>query len=409
MTPDPLPSPPLASGRSTEADPDDWPAAVAAALGDRRDAHTLRVRRSVRVLDATHVEADGRRLVNFASNDYLGLTHHPRVLDAFRSAASTGSGSAPLITGHTADHAAAEAAIAGWKGTAAAVLLGSGFAANAAAVAAAAAVGGRVRFLFDKLCHASLIDAVRTAEAGGATFRTFRHNDLDDLGRLLGRGDPFPRQVVVTESIFSMDGDAANLAGLAELRDRHGFLLLLDEAHAAGVYGPGGAGLAADLGLSAAVDLSIVTLSKAVGVVGGAVCGSADWVEAVVNFGRPYVFSTALPAAVAAAITVSLGVMADEPHRQARVRALSHRVRTQLSAAGLHLPPGDSPIIPVLLGTEAAAVAAADGLRAAGLLVAAIRPPTVARGTSRLRVTLSSEHTDDEIGRLVDAVLRLPG
>ena len=384
----------------------DWTTAVADALAGRRAGHTLRVRRPVVPIDATHVEIDGRRLVNFASNNYLGLTHHPRVLAAFTAPAGVGSGAAALVTGHTAHHAAAESAIAHWKGTAAAVLLGSGYAANAAAVGAVAAVGGNVRFLVDKLSHASLIDAVRSAAS--ASYRVFPHNNLGKLRRLLADADASQLQCVVTESIFSMDGDAANLAGLAALRAEFGFLLLLDEAHAAGVYGPNGAGLAAELGLSASVDLSVVTLSKAVGVVGGAVCGSADWVDAVVNFGRPYVFSTSLPPAVAAAATAAIDVMADEPARQARVRELSQRVRTHLSVAGLRLPPGDSPIVPIVLGDEAAALAAANRLRDAGLLVAAIRPPTVPRGTSRLRVTLSCEHTDGEVDTLVSAVAQLP-
>jgi 8-amino-7-oxononanoate synthase len=331
------------------------------------------------------------------------------VIAAFADTASqggVGSGAAPLVTGQSVHHAAAESAIARWKGTEAAVLLGSGFAANSATIATLAAIGqsrGTVRFLIDKLCHASLVDAVRAAESPLCFFRVFPHNGLDKLRRLLSDTDPGELQVVVTESIFSMDGDAANLPGLAQLRDEFGCLLLVDEAHAAGVYGPGGAGLATELGVLA--DLSVVTLSKAVGVVGGAVCGSADWVEAVVNFGRPYVFSTALPPAVAAAATAAIQVMADEPHRQARVRDLSRRVRTQLAATGLKLPPGDSPIIPIVLGDESAALAAADRLRDAGMLVAAIRPPTVARGTSRLRVTLSCEHTDQEVQALISAVI----
>ena len=381
--------------------PPDWSAAVTAALSARRDAHALRNRRPVRVTDATHVEIDGRRLVNFASNNYLGLTHHPRVVAAFRDATVAGSGAAALVSGHTAEHAAAESALARWKGTAAAVLVGSGFAANAAAVATVAAVGGPVRFLVDRLAHASLIDAVR---GSGQPFRVFPHNGLDKLARLLADADPGQRQVVVTESIFSMDGDAAPLAALAELRDRHGFLLLLDEAHAAGVYGPAGAGLAAEAGVAA--DLTVVTLSKAAGVVGGAVCSSAEWVEAVVNFGRSYVFSTSLPPAVAAAITAAVGVMADEPHRQSRVRELARRVRSQLAAAGVAVPAGDSPIVPIPMGDESAALSAAEWLRDAGLLVVAVRPPTVPRGTSRLRVTLSSEHTDDEVAAMVAAVSR---
>ena len=211
-------------------------------------------------------------------------------------------------------------------------------------------------------------------------------------------------QVVVTESIFSMDGDAADLAGLAELKARRPFVLLLDEAHASGVYGPGGAGLAAELGLTGLADVSVVTLSKALGSAGGAVCASAALCDAVVNFGRAYVYSTHLPPSAVAAAEAAIDVMADEPQRQQRVRELSARVRTELRAKGVALPPGDSPIVPITLGSERAALEAARALQDQGLWVLAIRPPTVPRGTSRLRVTLCSEHHDDEIARLVAAL-----
>ena len=356
----------------------------------------------MRPITATHVEVDGRPLVNFASNNYLGLTHHPAVVAAFEQAARTygvGSGAASLVTGHTDAHATAERAIARWKGTEAAVLTSSGFAANLAAVGALAAVG-RVRFLVDKLAHASLLDAARSTGA----FRVYPHNGLAKLRRLLADADAGELQVVVTESIFSMDGDAADLPGLAALKAEFPFLLLVDEAHGSGVYGPAGGGVAAELGLTDAVDVTVATLSKAVGCGGGAVCSSAAVCDAVVNFGRPFVFSTSLPAAVAAAAEAAVGVMAAEPDRQRRVRSLALHVRDRLAAAGMTVPPGDSPIVPVMFGSAADALAAADRLRTAGLLVPAIRPPTVPPNGSRLRVTLSSEHTDDEIERLIAAV-----
>jgi 8-amino-7-oxononanoate synthase len=210
--------------------------------------------------------------------------------------------------------------------------------------------------------------------------------------------------VVVSESVFSMDGDAADLAGLAALKREHPFMLVLDEAHAAGVYGPGGAGLAAELGLQDLVDVSIATLSKAVGCVGGVVCASRVFCAALVNFGRAYVFSTSVPPFVAAAAEAALAVMRDEPARQARVRLLARRVRDELSAAGLSIAAGDSPIVPVILGAEEATLAAADQLMSQGLLVLGVRPPTVPRGSSRLRVTVSCEHTDEEVEQLVEAL-----
>lgn len=423
-------------------------------------------------LDATHVERDGRRLVNFASNNYLGLTHHPRVLEALRrsSAAGAGSGAAGLVTGHSVAHADAEKALAHWKGTAAAVLLPSGYQANHAVVQTFAAIGsasgrretarraarwdeagggeqglgdaglddtgtddarrgeagggergncetaggeagggaassaaGGVRFLIDKLVHASLVDAVR---ATGLPFRVFPHNGLGKLRRLLQESDG-TLQVVITESIFSMDGDAADLAGLAAMKREHPFALVVDEAHAAGVYGEAGAGLASELGLQAAVDVSIATLSKAVGCVGGVVCGSTVFCDALVNFGRAYIFSTAVPAFVAAAAREAVEVMRDEPERRHRVRTLASRVRAVLTSAGFPIPPGDSPIVPVILGSEADALEAAAALAAEGILVPAIRPPTVPRGASRLRVTLSCQHTDAEIDHLVQSLCKI--
>jgi 8-amino-7-oxononanoate synthase len=400
----------------------DWTDAVESALADRREQSTLRARRPVKILDSTHVEIAGHRLINFSSNNYLGLTHHPRVMAAFEAAARSfgvGSGAAALVSGQSELHASAERAIAKWKGTESAVILGSGYAANLACVQMLAAVGAGikkrepsgsaaglnaglhagVRFLIDKLSHASLIDAVRSVCDGGKiTFRVFPHNHLDKLRRLLSEADKDTLQVVVTESIFSMDGDAADLAGIARLKTEFPFLLLLDEAHGSGVYGPNGAGYAAECGLANMVDLTVVTLSKAIGCSGGAVCGRAAMCEAVVNFGRPYIFSTAIPPAICAAVEAAIGVMREEPQRQQRVRELARRVR-----AGLNLGAGDSPIVPFILGDESLAIQAAERFMQQGILAVAVRPPTVARGTSRLRLTVSSDHTDEEVEQLIAA------
>jgi 8-amino-7-oxononanoate synthase len=386
-----------------------WDDLIDNALAGRADAGELRRRRELRVISATHVELSDRRYINFASNNYLGLTHHPHVIDAFTNATTrngVGSGAAALISGYSDVHASAERAIATWKGTESAVMLGSGYLANLAAVQTIAALAGEkgVRFLLDKLCHASLIDAVR---ASGAVFRVFPHNHLAKLQRLLQEAEPNQLQVVVSESIFSMDGDAADLAGIARLKKQFPFLLLLDEAHGSGVYGPNGSGYAAELGLADIVDVTIVTLSKAVGVSGGAICASRRFCEAVVNFGRSFIYSTNVPPAVAAAVEAALGVMRDEPERQQGLRTISESVRSRISKIGLKLPPGNSPILPIILGDERTALDAADQLLKAGLLVVAIRPPTVPRGSSRLRITLSSEHRDDEIDLLLNRLEKL--
>ena len=385
---------------------DEFQSLLASNLLHRRELHLLRERRPLVPIDATHVKLGDRTLVNFASNDYLGLTHHPRVIEAMAAAArshGSGAGAAGLITGYTDLHAAAEQRIAQWKGTEAAVLLSSGYQANLAAVQTLAAVaeasGRPIRFLLDKLSHASLLDAVR---ATMCEYRIFPHNQLSKLQRLLASAPPAQIQVVVTESIFSMDGDAADLAGLATLKAKHPFLLLLDEAHGAGAFGRDGAGYANEGGHAGLADISIATLSKAAGVVGGAVCATTDFCRSLVNHGRAYIYSTAVPAPVAAASIAAIDVMRDEPQRQHRVRELSKRVSDQLNVPGFA-----SPIVPVILGEEQAALDASGKLLDAGMLVIAVRPPTVPRGGSRLRVTLSSEHTDAEVDRLIDVVKSL--
>ena len=370
-------------------------------------ARQLRGRRLCKPIDAVRVDINGQICVNFCSNNYLGLTHHPRVIDAVQIAAAkfgAGAGAAGLISGFTEQHAATEAAVARWKGTESAVLLPSGYQANFAAVQTLAALGksrGGVRFLIDKLAHASLVDAVRGCDAH---WRVFPHNSLGKLKRLLDDADEDELQVVVTESIFSMDGDAVDLAALNELKQRRPFILLLDEAHASGVYGPQGAGLAAERGLTEMVDVFVVTFSKAAGLVGGGICGTKKFCDAVVNLGRAFIYSTNIPPAIAAGIEPAISIMRDEPARQERLRSLSKNLRARLRAKGFDLADGDSPILPIIVGEESAALDLADRLLKDQLLVGAIRPPTVPRGTSRLRVTLSCEHTDEQIEKLANSI-----
>jgi 8-amino-7-oxononanoate synthase len=371
-------------------------------LARRSAEHQLRTRTPIIPIDATHVEIDGGRYVNFASNDYLGLSHHPTVIRAAQAALEkygAGSGASALVSGYSKAHRSAEEAIARWKYTEAAVLLPSGYQAAHAMVQTLTLDG--VRFLLDKLCHASLIDAVR---GSGAEFRIFPHNNLEKLERLLADAPPQQHQVVITESVFSMDGDAADLAGIAALKRDHPFVLVVDEAHGSGVYGQHGAGYAAERGLANIVDVSLVTLSKAAGVVGGAVCGSKTLCESLVNRGRAYIYSTAIPPATAGAIEAAISVMKQEPQRQQRLRELARRVRDELKGAGHEISQGDSPIIPIVLRSEERALNAAAHLREKQILAIAIRPPTVARETSRLRITLSCQHSDEEIEKLMDAL-----
>jgi len=383
---------------------------LTAELDRRQSQHLLRRREELIPTGPVTVRRGDRTLVNFASNNYLGLTHHPRLLGALVEGAQrygTGAAAAPLISGQTPAHAQAEVALAAWKKSQAAVLLPSGYQAAHAAVQTLSQLAHTdhgARFLLDKLVHASLIDAVR---ASGRPWRVFPHNGTDKLHRLLQEAPKDQLQVVVTESIFSMDGDAADLPALAWLKQEHGFVLLLDEAHASGVFGPQGAGYAAEQGLESIVDVSLVTLSKALGLAGGAICGSADFCSAVANLGRAYIYSTALATPLAAAVPVALDILRSEPQRQARLRHWSAVVRARMADNGLHLPPGCAPILPVIVGQPQAALRAAQELHDAGMLVVAIRPPTVPAGTSRLRITLSSEHSDEQVEQLLGALARL--
>ncbi len=385
--------------------PADLDSFIADHLSLRAQSHQLRARRPLTAISSTHVRIDGAEYVNFASNNYLGFTHHPRLIAAAERSLrrdGLGSGAAALITGYSTAHADAEAAIARWKGTPDAVLLPSGYQANHAAVQTLVALAekqGGVRFLIDKLAHASLLDAVRGTSA---QFRVFPHNHLAKLRRLLDDAPANQLQIVLTESIFSMDGDAADLLGLVELKRQRPFILFLDEAHGSGVYGPAGAGYAAELNLRQHVDVSVVTLSKALGCVGGVVCGSANFCAALLNYGRAYIFSTSVPPWMAAVASEALIVLRDEPQRAARVRALALRVREAAASMDFKVPPGDAPIIPIILGDAERALDASQRLAQSHLLVPAVRPPTVARGSSRLRVTLSCDHSDEEIQHLLD-------
>ena len=329
---------------------------------------------------------DGRAVVSFASNDYLGLTVHPAVVAAAHAALDrwgAGAGSARLIVGSRPVHSELEAALADWRGTEAAALFPTGFAANLGVLTTFGGPG--VLICSDALNHASIIDGARMAHAD---VTVFHHADADHVDRLLAEA-PDRRAVVVTDTVFSMDGDVAPLAALAEVCRRRGALLVLDEAHAVLGPDPGDA-------LAGVDALRVGTLSKTLGSLGGFVAGPRRFVDLIVNRARSYIFTTAPPPSVAAAALAALGVV-----RSAEGDALRARLRASVERVA---PGHPSPIVPVVIGDEAATVAAADRLLEHGLLVPAIRPPTVAPGTSRLRVALSAAHTDDQVARLVAAL-----
>lgn len=340
---------------------------------------------------------EGAPVVSFASNDYLGLSAHPDVVAAAGAALErwgAGAGASRLVTGSRPVHADLERALADWKGTQAAVCFPTGFAANLGALSVLG--GPEVRVLSDELNHASIIDGCRLSRS---RLSIYRHADAAHLAELL-KADPATPTVVATDSVFSMDGDVAPVEEIAEVCRRHGALLLLDEAHA--VLGPH---LSPEL--VGDPDLTLVrmgTLSKTLGSLGGFLAGPRDVVELMVNRARPYIFTTALTPADAAAALAALGVLRS-PEGDALVQRLA-----DLVARVAEPDPGGvaaSPIIPVILGSEQRALEASVALLAQGLWVPAIRPPTVPEGTSRLRVTLSAAHSDAQVAQLVAALAPL--
>jgi 8-amino-7-oxononanoate synthase len=343
----------------------------------------------------------GASALSFASNDYLGLAPDPRLAAAAAETAALegyGASASRLVSGDLPALRRLEAALAAHLGRATAVVFPSGYQANMGAITALA--GPADLIVSDALNHASLIDGCRLSRARVAVYR---HLDLKAADALLD--DPAARRrLLVTESLFSMDGDTAPLADLMELADRRGAILVVDEAHALGVRGPRGRGLCAEAGV--APDVLIGTLGKAFGAAGGFVTGSAPLRDLLVNRARTFIFTTALPPPVAAAArqAIEIAATAEGDERRERLAGLGERLRSRLATRGAGSSPARGPIYPVLLGDNDRALAVSAGLRRRGFFVPAIRPPTVPAGTARLRVTLSAAHTMEEVDALVDAL-----
>jgi 8-amino-7-oxononanoate synthase len=346
---------------------------------------------------------DGRSVIQLSSNDYLGLASHPALTRAARDAAEQygiGAGSARLVGGTTDLHAALEADIATLKRTDAAVVLSTGYHVNAGVIPALVGEGDQI--FSDALNHASLIDGCRLS---AAQVSRYRHVDADHLDSMLAAAPPARQRLIVTETVFGMDGDLAPLVALVEIARRHDAWLMVDEAHATGVFGPRGGGLADHLGVSDEIDVQMGTLSKAVGALGGFVAGSDALAAHVVNEARTFVYTTALPASIAAAARAAIDLVTREPERRERLWRHADFLRDQLTNAGFVLGASRSPILPVLVGEAETAVRFSDDLLARGVFVPAIRPPTVPEGTARLRVTPMATHTEDDLREAVDAFI----
>ena len=357
------------------------------------------LRRRLRVVDGPQgceVVLDGQPVLLLCSNNYLGLADHPRLRRAAADAAlslGTSAGASRLISGSMSIHADLESRLAEFKGTEAALLFGSGYLANTGAIAALAQRGEVV--LSDELNHASIIDGCRLARA--ETF-VYRHADTEHLEwglrRAAGRA-----ALIVTDGVFSMDGDVAPLPELADLARRHGCRLLVDEAHATGCIGPGGRGSVAAAGVTDEVDVIVGTLGKALGGYGAYVCGSRELVDFLVNFARPFIFSTAPPPASVAAARAALELLADRPERVERLRANAVALREGLRSEGLEPIGSETQIVPLVIGEADDAMALCECLLAEGVFAQAIRPPTVPPGTCRLRLTTMATHRVADLRR----------
>ncbi len=386
-----------------------WSAFQATLSAGLNDAEAQALRRRARPM--THLPggrvrmADGRVLIDFSSNDYLGLALHPEVTQRAADYAlrlGAGSTASRLVSGASPELLAVEAKLATFKGTEAAVLFASGYQANASALPALIALApGPVKLFADRLIHASLHAGV--AQAGLRQIR-FRHNDLDHLERLLTAPEhQAPTRLILTESVFSMDGDRADLTALVALADAHGAILYVDEAHATGVLGPQGRGLCAALTQDAPV-IIMGTLGKALGGFGAYVAGSRALIDALAQTCGGLIYSTAPPPAVIGALDAALDLAPRMDAERARLLAHAQRVRAAAEARGLTTFNASSQITPIGLGEPARALRAMASLEASGLLGVAIRPPTVPQGSSRLRLTLSAAHDDADVDRLVAAM-----
>jgi len=376
-----------------------------ALLEVRRSADLYRRRQVLDGPQGVEVSIEGRSYLSFCSNDYLGLANHPEVVAAFHRGLDeygAGSGAAHLISGHSRAHHALEEELAEFVERPRALLFSTGYMANLGVVSALVGHGDRV--FEDQANHASLLDGARLS---GARLIRYRHGDCVALAQRLADA-PTGEYLVATDGVFSMDGDLAPLTGLAERAIAHEAWLLVDDAHGLGVIGPGGRGTAAHYGLgSAQVPILMGTLGKAFGTFGAFVAGSEALVETLIQEARTYIYTTAPPPAVAEATRAALRLVRQQDWRRDQLQALVRRFREGAAQLGLELTDSPTPIQPLIVGEAAAALCLSEALRSRGILISAIRPPTVPPGSARLRITFSAAHSEAQVDRLLDALEQL--
>ncbi len=380
-------------------------AAIEAELRAIQAASLYRTLRRVENDQGPVLRLDGREVVNFSSNNYLGLANHPALGEAAKAAIDrygVGAAASRLISGNMALHEELENRLAEFKGTEAALVFNSGFQANAGIISTLAGEGDAL--FSDELNHASIIDGCRLSR--GQTI-VYPHGDLNRLESALRQAAGARRRLIVTETIFSMDGDQAPLAGIVELAEKHGAAVMVDEAHATGIFGPGGAGVASQLGLGDRVLVQMGTLGKALGGFGAYVAGSRALRELLINRCRSFIFTTALPPAVMAAALAAIDIVAREPERRAALWQNCRRLADGLQQLGFSVAAPQSPILPLILGDAERCMKLSARLLESGIFVQGIRPPTVPAGTSRLRITLMATHRPEHIDRALAAFAQI--
>jgi 8-amino-7-oxononanoate synthase len=374
---------------------------LSARLAERRAANLYRQRPLLESPQGPLVQVDGRQLLAFCSNDYLGLANHPQVIEAWRAGAEkwgVGGGASHLVIGHSTPHHQLEEALAEFTGRPRALLFSTGYMANLGAVTALVGQGDSV--LEDRLNHASLLDA---GLLSGARFSRYLHNDGVSLANRLRK--VIGNTLIVTDGVFSMDGDLADLPSLCAEARRANAWVMVDDAHGFGPLGATGGGIVEHFGLGLDdVQVLVGTLGKAFGTAGAFVAGSNDLIEALVQFARPYIYTTSQPPALACATLQSLELLRSEHWRREHLNALIKRFREGAQAIGLELMDSATPIQPILIGDSGRAMQLSQMLRERGLLVTAIRPPTVPAGSARLRVTLSAAHSLEQLELLLEAL-----
>lgn len=380
-------------------------------LQARRAAQLYRTRREVQSPQSAVLQVDGCELLNFCSNDYLGLANDPRVKEAFIAGVErygAGSGASHLVCGHSAPHEALENALAEFTGRSHALVYSSGFMANVGVLTAL--LGPQSAVFEDRLNHASLLDG---GLFSGARFKRYAHLDVAALEKQLAQDESTGERLVVSDGVFSMDGDVAPLAALMDVCEAHEALLMIDDAHGFGVLGCDGGGLAQQTQEQGVhvdeerLPILVGTLGKAFGTMGAFVAGSEELIETLIQFSRSYIYTTALPPAVAAATLRSLEILRSENWRREHLSKLITTFRAECLKLGFTLTDSGTPIQGLLLGSAEAALAASRELEAKGLLVTAIRPPTVPQGTARLRITFTANHSEAQLERLLEALAAL--